>query len=136
MSEHIAALEELISSWDDCDARTAFLAFRQALAAVNGVALEFNSRPGITYSLRGLNPARTARPLFALIDVIDDDPDQRWLSVCFYEDMVTDQGRQGDCIPQGILGEDARCFNVDEGDEDLVAYVVERIHEAGRNAAM
>ena len=136
MKQHIEALEELIANWDDCDAKMAFLAFRQALTEVDGVVVEFNDRPGITYSLRGLNPVRTTRPLFALIDVIDDDPDQRWLSVCFYEDMVTDHGRQGDCIPQGILGEDARCFNVDEGDEDLVTYVADRIREAGRNAAM
>lgn len=72
---------------------------------------------------------------FALIDVIDDDPEQRWLSVCFYDDLVTDEQEQGDWVPGGLMGEDARCFNVDEADEDLVAYVVERIREAGAGAA-
>jgi hypothetical protein len=32
------------------------------------------------------------------------------------------------------MGEDARCFNVDELDEDLVAYVAARIREAGASA--
>jgi hypothetical protein len=129
--ENKAELEALVAEWADCSAKAAFLSFRQALEAVSGAVLEFKARPGITYSLRGLHPGRAERPLFALIDVIDDDPDVRWLSVCFYEGTVTDPGRHGDWIPQGILGEDARCFNVDEEDDELVAYVAERIREAG-----
>jgi hypothetical protein len=132
--ENTSELEVFVAGWADCSAKTAFLSFRQALESVTGAALEFKARPGITYSLRGLNPARSERPLFALVDVIDDDPDVRWLSVCFYEGAVADPERHGDWIPLGILGEDARCFNVDEEDEDLVAYVAERIREAGRNA--
>ena len=50
--------------------------------------------------------------------------------------MAIDQNaqEQGDWVPQGLMGEDARCFNVDEADEDLVAYVSARISEAGANA--
>lgn len=132
--ENKAELETLVAEWADCSAKAAFLSFWQALESINGAVLEFKARPGITYSLRGLNLGRSERPLFVLIDVIDDDPEVRWLSVCFYEGTVTDPGKHGDWIPQGILGEDARCFNVDEEDEDLVVYVVERIREAGRNA--
>ena len=54
--------------------------------------------------------------------------------MCFYDDMVTDPDEQGDWVPQGLLGEDARCFNVDELDEDFVAYVAARIREAGAAA--
>lgn len=128
-------LEAFVSTWDSCDAKDAFLVFRQTLEAVDGVILDFKARPGITYSLRGAHPAQQGRDLFVLVDVIDDDPEQRWLSVCFYDDLVTDEQEQGDWVPAGLMGEDARCFNVDEADEDLVAYVVERIREAGAGAA-
>ena len=66
-----------------------------------------------------------------LLDVVDDEPASRWLSICFYDEMVSDPGEKGDFVPGGLMGEDARCFNVDELDEDLVAYVAERIREAG-----
>jgi hypothetical protein len=135
MNNAIEDLEAFISDWEVCDAKNAFEIFRQTLEAVEGVRLDFKIRPGITYSLRGAHPAQQGRDLFILIDVIDDDPDQRWLSVCFYDDLVTDAKEQGDWVPGGLMGENARCFNVDEADEDLVAYVAERIREAGRNAA-
>jgi hypothetical protein len=128
-------LELFVAQWGACDAKDAFLVFRQTLEAVHGVTLEFRARPGITYSLRGAHSAQRDRELFVLIDVIDDDSEQRWLSVCFYDDLVTDAQEQGDRIPGGLMGEDARCFNVDEADEKLVAYVAARIREAGANAA-
>jgi len=135
MDNAMAELEAFISQWDVCDARDAFLVFRQTLEAVEGVRLDFKVRPGITYYLRGAHPAQQGRDLFALVDVIDDDPEQRWLSVCFYDDLVSDEQELGDWVPGGLMGEDARCFNVDEADEELVAYVVERIREAGAGAA-
>jgi hypothetical protein len=127
-------LNSFLSEWNACDAKTAFQTLRQELEAVDGVRLEFKARPGITYSLRGTHPAQQGRELFAMIDIIDDDPEQRWLSVCFYDDMVTDPDEQGDWVPQGLLGEDARCFNVDELDENFVTYVAARIKEAGDSA--
>jgi len=135
MSKAIEELEAFISDWAVCDAKNAFQVFRQTLETVDGVALDFKARPGITYSLRGVHPAQQGRDLFVLIDVIDDEPDQRWLSVCFYDELVTDLTEQGDWVPGGLMGEDARCFNVDEADEELVAYVVDRIREAGAAAA-
>lgn len=135
MDNVAAEVETFLSDWEDCDSREAFLEFRSALESVEGVTLGFKARPGITYSLRGSHPAQQGRELFALVDVIDDDPEQRWLSVCFYDDMVTDPDEQGDWVPGGLMGEDARCFNVDELDEDLVAYVAARIREAGAGAA-
>lgn len=135
MNSAIEELEAFVSKWEVCDAKNAFEVFRQALETVDGVALDFKARPGITYSLRGAHPAQQGRDLFVLIDVIDDEPDQRWLSVCFYDELVTDLKEQGDWVPGGLMGEDARCFNVDEADEELVAYVVDRIREAGAAAA-
>lgn len=134
MSAALTELEKFLIDWEDDHAKKAFLVFRQTLAGIPGVAFDFKARPGITYSLRGTHPAQQGRPLFALIDVIDDDPKQRWLSVCFYDDMISDSQEQGDWVPQGLLGEDARCFNVDEADDDLVEYVAARITEAGARA--
>jgi len=116
MENTVAELEAFLAEWESCDSKEAFLACRQALESVEGVALDFKARPGITYSLRGSHPAQQGRDLFVLIDVIDDDPEQRWLSVCFYDDMISDPDEQGDWVPQGLMGEDARCFNVDELD--------------------
>lgn len=135
MKKMTAELESFLNTWDDCPSKKAFALFRRTLEGIDGVVLDFKVRPGITYSLRGAHPHHMGRDLFVLIDVIDDDPAARWLSVCFYDDMVTDSAGHGDRVPQGLMGEDARCFNVDEGDEDLVNYVVLRILEAGALAA-
>lgn len=130
-----AELEAFLGEWEDCDAKEAFLACRKALEGVDGVELGFKARPGITYSLRGSHPDQASRELFVMVDIIDDDPENRWLSVCFYDDLVTDPDEMGDWVPQGLLGEDARCFDLDESDETMIEYVCTRIGEAGANAA-
>jgi hypothetical protein len=47
------------------------------------VTLAFISRPGVSYSLRAAmdNLGERGRPLFVMIDIIDDDSENRWLSV-------------------------------------------------------
>jgi len=65
-----------------------------------------------------------------MIDVIDDDPNERWLSVCFYGDMVQDPDELGDLIPGGLLGSDGYCFDISEADDRLASYVSQRIQEA------
>ncbi|MDY0274533.1 MAG: hypothetical protein RBR42_03725 [Desulfomicrobium sp.] len=136
MDGMIEELDIFFEKWASCDAKKAFHIFRKALESVDKVILDFKARPGVTYSLRGAHPHHQERELFVLIDIIDDDPTQRWLSVCFYNNMVSDPQNLGDWIPQGILGEDARCFDVDELDENFVTYVAQRIQEAGRIAAL
>jgi hypothetical protein len=70
-----------------------------------------------------------------MIDVIDDDPANRWLSVCFFEDMVADPEEKGDLIPGGLLGDDGYCFDLDSAQEDEVAYIALRIREALASAS-
>lgn len=94
--------------------------------------LNFKSRPGVTYSLRARHLNQLGKPLFAMIDVIDDEP--RWLSVCFYDQMVTDPEDRGDWVPGGLLGEDGLCFDIEGESEELLAYLKKRIIEA-HNAA-
>lgn len=123
-------VDKFCATWQPCAAKRAFEVLYQTLRTLDQVKLNFKARPGITYSLRGSHPAHDPREFFVLIDIIDDDPEQRWLSVCFYNNMVTDPQKRGDWIPQGIFGQDARCFDVDELDDDFVAYVAERIKQA------
>ena len=70
-----------------------------------------------------------------LVDVVDDEPESRWLSVCFYADMITDPDEKGDYVPEGLMGEDACCFNLDEDDAAMRAYIAARLAEAVRAAA-
>ncbi|MBZ4684535.1 MAG: hypothetical protein JG774_280 [Desulfomicrobiaceae bacterium] len=127
-------LEQFLESWEDCAAKEAFGILREALAAVPGVVLSTKLRPGVSISLRGGHPRQEGRELFVMVDIIDDDPENRWLSVCFYDDLVSDPEERGDFVPQGLLGEDARCFDLDEADADAVGYVAQRIREAGARA--
>jgi hypothetical protein len=125
-------VQKFIDEWKDdaLGVKPAFKFFFQDLLKRKETEIEFHERPGITYSLRGIHRNQKDRPLFVLIDVIDDDPKQRWLSVCFYDGTVNDPDEQGDLIPAGILGVDGYCFNVTESDQSFTAYVQQRIQEA------
>ncbi|GAB6143413.1 hypothetical protein [Desulfocicer niacini] len=131
------ALDALIDEWEDTETQTrkAFVAIKEHIMAMEGITLEFNARPGVSYSLRPCHNNQSDRKLFAMADVIDDDPAERWLSVCFYGDMITDPDEVGDLIPEGLLGEDGYCFDLDEYDEDAVAYIKARLTEAYESAS-
>jgi len=72
--------------------------------------------------------------LFVMVDIVDDDPENRWLSVCFYGDMITDPNEEGDLVPEGLLGEDGYCFDLCEYDEAAISYLEQRIDEAYANS--
>jgi len=95
------------------------------------VELSFVSRPGVSFSMRPKKRGQE-RALFAIIDVIDDDPTDRWLSVCFYEDMISDPEESGQVVPGGLGGENGYCFDI--FDEDMLAYVLARVSEARSRA--
>ena len=109
--------------------------FEHLLEALRGPEneMEFVERAGVSASLR----AKIAMPgkgaasgeLFCLVDVVED-VDGRWLSVCFYADTVSDPEERGNLVPLGLLGEDGYCFDVEEPDPVLEAYVLERIDKA------
>ena len=105
------------------------------LQTIENTVLSFKARPGVSYSLRAGKYLGDDQPprLFALIDVIDDDPENRWLSVCFYDGTVSDPDQLGNLIPQGILGDDGYCFDVNEGDKGLVPFLLQKIDEAFDN---
>jgi hypothetical protein len=125
-------VKRFIDNWtnDDLGIKSIFISFFQDLLKKEMAEIEFHERPGISYSLRGINKTLSDRPLFVMIDVIDDDPRQRWLSVCFYSDTITDIEQLGDVIPGGLLGSDGYCFDITELDASLNDYVGRRIQEA------
>jgi len=128
-------LKKFIEEWKDSGAKTkeSFIVFKDLLESKGDVELELNARPGISYSLRGKKKGQS-RPLFVLLDVIDDDPSERWLSVCFYGDTINDPDEQGDFVPGGLLGEDGHCFDLDEGTDETTSYIKKRIEEAYQQA--
>jgi len=123
----------LLKMWADDSNKTkdAFVKLLTFLTQKKNTVLSFKSRPGVTYSLRALNTAdKKERPLFVMVDIIDDNPEERWLSVCFYADMITDPVGNGDIIPAGLLGEDGLCFDVFGYEESMISYLEKRIDEA------
>lgn len=125
-------INTFIDNWkeDALGLKPAFVSYLEDLKAMANADIEFNERPGISYSLRGMHKNGHDRPLFVMIDVIDDDPKERWLSVCFYGDTIQDPDEEGDLIPEGLLGDDGYCFDLVEADESLTAYVRQRIQES------
>ena len=130
-------MSEFLEGWmnDPQDMKGVFIRLKESMSGKEHVTSTFISRPGVSYSLRGTmdNMDEKGRPLFVMIDIIDDDPENRWLSVCFYDDMVEDPDEKGDFVPGGLLGEDGLCFDLDEHDEALISYVGQRIDEAHAN---
>lgn len=136
--EEYVQMAGLLDAWteDPANVRPAFIDLRDALSTKETVAFSFKSRPGISYSFRGYVPktGNANGRLFVMMDIVDDDPMNRWLSVCFYGDMITDAEEIGDLVPGGLLGEDGYCFDLYEDDPAAIAYLKERIDEAHRNA--
>ncbi len=127
-------LNTFIEKWEDTPekSREVFLHFKEYLNNKEGVTLDFIPRPGVSYSLRAAHSDQKKKDLFVMVDVIEDSP--RWLSTCFYGKMIEDPEEKGDYVPEGLLGEDAVCFDIEEHDETLIKYIESRLDEACQNA--
>jgi len=130
-------IETFLADWvgEKQPMRDWFRLFYRELASRADVSLSFVGRPGVSYSLRPRHKNQNTRQLFAIVDVIDDDPEARWLSVCFYEDMITDPRQLGECIPGGLAGSDGYCFDFYDNEQELASYLLERLREAATTAA-
>ncbi|MDL2267497.1 hypothetical protein LJC46_05870 [Desulfovibrio sp. OttesenSCG-928-G15] len=129
-------LDSFLDEWttDTNDVKPTFNAIYAFLGGLDNVSLDFVARPGVSYSLRAKHAEQKNRTLFVLVDIIDDDPQARWLSVCFYDDLVMDPQEKGDVVPAGLMGEDARCFDLDEGSFEMQSYLLDRLREAAAMA--
>ncbi len=135
--EEHAEMADLFETWthDSGNIKPAFVKLQDRLSTKENVTLSFKSRPGVSYSLRA-NVGKTGdieERLFVIVDIVDDDPESRWLSVCFYEDIITDPNGEGNLLPEGLLGEDGYCFDLCEYDDTAISYLEQRIDEAYAN---
>ncbi len=131
--DELRELSLLLEGWDNDPGavKAAFASLRHTLEAMEDVVLRFHPRPGVSYSMRAgfRNTGPEDSMLFALVDIVED-PSERWLSVCFYEQMIADPMEKGEVVPKGLLGEDGYCFHVTEYDHALISYLKERIWDA------
>ena len=119
-------IDEFIQNWgeESLDVKDIFTDLYDFLQKENKIEMGWNARPGISYSLRISHPnPPVGRPFFAMLDSIDDDPEERWISMCMYADMADDPDGKGDVVPNGLTGQDALCFDVDENDEEICDYL-------------
>lgn len=118
--------------------KDAFLRLKARAEALPAATWSFVVRPGVTSSLRiTLSPAPKwrSRILFFLVDVVPMG--EEWmLSACFYADEVEDPEERGNLVPNGLFEEDGYCFDLDDWDPDLLAYVEKRLAEAHLSAAL
>jgi len=130
LNNSIKELELFVKVWKDSPEQNkkAFVRLKDYLASKPGVNIDFLTRTGITYSLRAAHVNQKNKPLFAMVDVIEDQ--LRWLSICFYSWMISDPDEKGVFIPEGILGDDAVCFDLEEYNEDEIQYIEARFDEA------
>jgi hypothetical protein len=135
--ENKEELDEFINNWTGPQTRTkkVFDRLMDYLLKQPDNILSFHPRPGVTYSLRAKHNNQRKREIYTMVDIIDDDPSERWLSVCFYGDLISDPEERGDFVPDGLLGEDATCFDVEAYDDNLLKYIEQRFDEAHENAA-
>lgn len=135
MNKGIHELGSFIENWTETQEqnRKAFIHLKDYLLAMSGVHVDFISRPGVTHSVRANHKNQENRPLFVIMDVVEEQP--RWLSVCFYSETVNDPEERGVFVPKGLLGEDAICFDIEEYDESLLRYLEVRFDEAHQHAA-
>ncbi len=134
--EDFKNLSGILDKWtrDEMNMKDAFLRLANRFSEKNQAVLSVVPRPGISYSLRARAKAEAEEgTLIAMIDIVDDDPDNRWLSVCFYGDRVTDPDEEGDLVPGGLLGEDGYCFDLYENNQNTITYLEQRIDEAYAN---
>ncbi len=116
--------------------KDALIKIKEMLSSKPGTFFYFISRPGVSYSLRACVKKNSGgyRPYYAVVDIVDQAGAEKWLSVCFYADSVSDPQELGNLIPQGLLGEDGYCFDVDGYEENLMSYLKARIQEAYSSA--
>ena len=131
-TKEFSGIEDMLKNWTEDQRRLkqAFLELREVLSAMKNTTMLFKARPGISYSIRAsiIKPNKEKRRMFALIDIIDDT--EKWLSVCFFDGTITDRDELGNMIPNGIVGEDGYCFDLEEYDDYLISYIKGRINEA------
>jgi hypothetical protein len=127
----------MLENWtcDTLKVKGVFMGLAGHFGAKEGSILTFKARSGVSFSLKAyVKQGGKDERLFGLVDIIDDDPENRWLSVCFYDELITDPEGQGNLIPEGLMGEDGYCFDLFEEEDSAILYVKGKIDEAYINS--
>ena len=132
-------LRDYLDAWPPAQEglKACLLELKAEAEAIPGSVGSFLARPGISHSLRFTldpAPAGRARPVFFLTDVVDFQG-ELMLSVCFYAEEISDPEELGNEIPEALFSETGYCFDLDDYDPELLAYLKARIHQAATNAA-
>jgi len=134
--EDYKTLLKFLDKWtlDEMNMKDIFLRLANRFLEKDRAVLSVVQRLGVSTSLRARKKVQNEEgTLITMIDIVDDDPDNRWLSVCFYGDCVTDPEEEGDLVPGGLLGEDGYCFDLYANDQNAITYLEQRIDEAYEN---
>jgi hypothetical protein len=128
-------LAALVAAWpqDQAGLCQAFQALVEALLAQPETRLALVLRPGVSHSVRAdieKPAAGRKRPVYGLVDVVTPRQGPWFLSVCFYEDEISDPEERGEAVPRGLYDETGYCFDVEEYDSAQVAYLEARLTEA------
>lgn len=125
-------IDEVMADWptDQPEMKSICRRLAEAASELAERELELVSRPGVSYSIRAVPDVPSQRPVWVMMDVIPGPSEPWWLSVCFYADTITDPDERGDLIPEGLLGQDGYCFDIDEPDEEMFEYMLARLKEA------
>ncbi|MBU2551088.1 MAG: hypothetical protein KKB20_21940 [Proteobacteria bacterium] len=126
-------IEDLVGAWPDDQPklRRFFLDLTARAAEKPAVDCELVARAGVSYSFRAaLENGNRRRPVFFLVDVVVSASEPWFLSVCFYEDEISDPEEIGNAVPQGLFGETGYCFDVEAEDPATLAYLDDRLGEA------
>lgn len=131
----VSEIEQFLVAWREKgqEMEQFYRKLYEVVNTLEGVEFDFLGRPGVSYSLRPNHPSLSERQFFAILDVIDDEPEDRWLSICFYSDLITDPEERGEVIPGGLAGVDGYCFDVYSFDEMALEYLKTRLIEAYNN---
>lgn len=124
-------LDSFIASWKDNSGTKELLCAVRNLAEELKLNIDYIARPGVSHSLR-LGTPGSARPFFAMADVIDDDQDARWLSICMYAEVAEDPEERGDLVPKGLNNQDAVCFDFDAPDKEEQKYILQVLRQAAK----
>ena len=71
-------INDFLDNWTETKAKNkqAFTEIYDHLKTLDDISFEFNQRPKVSYSLRPRHISQKNRSLFAMVDVIDDDPEE------------------------------------------------------------
>ncbi len=128
-------LKAFLDGWavDNNKVKPLFVELIDYAQTMPGVELNYKGRPGVSHSVRLISKEQKDRPFFAVLDIIDDEPESRWISACFYAELVSDPEERGDVVPEGLEGDkDALCFDVEGDPGDFAEYLKERIAEGAK----